>query len=70
MRPVPRFSEDARQLVHMATGGVALLLRFTSWWQAAVLAGGAVAFNTDALPHVLNTAIAAASAVLIAESIA
>jgi uncharacterized protein (TIGR00297 family) len=52
MRPVPRFSEDARQLVHIAMGGAALLLRFTSWWQAAVIAGGAVAFNAYALPHV------------------
>jgi uncharacterized protein (TIGR00297 family) len=54
MRPVPRFSEDLRQLVHMATGGVALLLRFTSWWQAVVLAGGAVAFNAYALPHIAS----------------
>jgi hypothetical protein len=54
MRPVPRFSEDVRQLVHMATGGVALLLRFTSWWQAAVLAAGAVAFNAYALPHIAS----------------
>ncbi len=51
MRPVPRPSEDARKLVHMAMGGVALLLRFTSW-------------------NFLNTAIAAAAAVLIAKSIA
>jgi len=34
MRPVPRFSEDARQLVHVATGVAALLLRVASWWQA------------------------------------
>jgi hypothetical protein len=52
MPPVPRFSEDARQLVHIAIGGAALLLRFTSWWQAVVLAGGAVAFNAYSLPHI------------------
>ena len=56
MRPVPRFSEDARQLVHMATGGAALLLP-----------SGIV--NTDVLTF-LNTAIAAAAAVLIAKSVA
>jgi hypothetical protein len=31
MRLVLRFSEDTRTLVHMATGGRALLLRFASW---------------------------------------
>jgi uncharacterized membrane protein len=56
MRPVPRFSEDARQLVHVATGVAALLLR-----------PGIV--NNDVL-NFLNTAIAAAAAVLIAKSVA
>jgi uncharacterized protein (TIGR00297 family) len=54
MRPVPRFSEDTRKLVHMATGGLALLLPLASWWQALVLAGGAVAFNAYALPHIAS----------------
>lgn len=40
-----RFSEDARQLVHISMGAFALLLRIVPWWQAAILAGGAVAFN-------------------------
>lgn len=31
MRLVLRFSEDTRKVVHMATGGLALLLRFASW---------------------------------------
>lgn len=39
------YSEDARQLVHIAMGGVALLLRYLQWWQAVILAGTAVAFN-------------------------
>ena len=38
-------SEDARQLVHIAMGSFALLLRYLHWWQAAILAGTAVAFN-------------------------
>ena len=39
------YSEDARQLVHVAMGGFALLLRFLSWYQAVILAATAVAFN-------------------------
>ena len=46
----PRFSEDGRQLVHIAMGGFALLLRYLSWWEGAVLAGVAIAFNLYALP--------------------
>lgn len=38
-------SEDARQLVHMAMGGFALLLRYLHWWQAVALAATAVVFN-------------------------
>lgn len=56
MRPAPRFSEDARRLVHVATSGAARLLR-----------PGIV--NNDVL-NFLNTAIAAAAAVLIAKSLA
>jgi len=48
----PRFSEDGRQLVHMAVGGFALLLRYISWWEGAVLAGAALAFNLYALPRI------------------
>jgi uncharacterized protein (TIGR00297 family) len=40
-----RYSEDFRQLVHIAMGGFALLLRFLQWWQAVVLGASAVAFN-------------------------
>ena len=39
------YSEDARQLVHVGMGGVALLLRFLSWHQAVILAATAVVFN-------------------------
>jgi uncharacterized protein (TIGR00297 family) len=39
------YSEDARQVVHVAMGGLALLLRFLSWYQAVILAAIAVAFN-------------------------
>lgn len=51
MNPVGRSAEDSRQIVHVAMGGLALLLRFLTAWQAGVLAGGAVAFNLFALPR-------------------
>ena len=44
-------SEAARQTVHMAMGGVALLLRWLPWWQAVALAAGALAFNLFLLPR-------------------
>ena len=44
-------SEDSRQIVHIAMGSLALLLRYLTSWQAMVLAGGAVAFNLYALPR-------------------
>ena len=43
--PLLPYSEDARQLVHVAMGGAALLLRFLTWHQAVILAAIAVAFN-------------------------
>jgi uncharacterized protein (TIGR00297 family) len=46
------FSEDRRQIVHIAMGGWALLLRWLTWPQAAVLAVMALAFNTLALPRI------------------
>ena len=46
-----RHSEDARQLVHIAMGGFALLLPVISWWEAVALAVAAIAFNTHALPR-------------------
>ncbi len=45
-------TEYVRQLVHMAMGGFALALRYLTWWQAALLAGGAMVFNLFVLPHV------------------
>ena len=45
-------TEYVRQLVHMAMGGFALALRYLTWWQAALLAGGAVVFNLFVLPAV------------------
>lgn len=49
-RPL-RFSEDGRQLVHVAVGAFALLLRYLSAVEATALAGLAVAFNLYALPR-------------------
>jgi uncharacterized protein (TIGR00297 family) len=45
-------SETARQAVHMAMGGFALLLRWVPWWQAVALALAALAFNLVLLPRV------------------
>ena len=36
-------------------GGFALLLRYVPWWQAAILAGGALAFNRFVLPRMGGT---------------
>ena len=45
----PRFSEGFRQIVHISMGAIALVLRFATWWEAAILAGVAVAINAHAL---------------------
>ncbi len=45
-------SERARQWVHIGSGGFALLLRFLTWPQAALLATFALAFNAFALPRI------------------
>jgi uncharacterized protein (TIGR00297 family) len=44
-------SENARQWVHMGSGAFALALRFLTWWQAALLAAVALAFNVLLLPR-------------------
>ena len=44
-------SETARQIVHMAMGTFALLLRWLTWWQAVALAVAALAFNLFLLPR-------------------
>jgi uncharacterized protein (TIGR00297 family) len=44
-------SELARKIVHIAMGVLAALLRYLVWWQAAILAGAAVAFNLVILPR-------------------
>jgi uncharacterized protein (TIGR00297 family) len=43
-------SEYARQIVHMSMAAFALLLRYLTWWQAALLALLALAFNLLVLP--------------------
>ena len=45
MMPRDFHSEDARQAVHIAMGGFALLLVYLRWWQAVILAAAAVCFN-------------------------
>jgi uncharacterized protein (TIGR00297 family) len=44
--------EHGRKLLHIAMGGFALALRYISWWQAALLAITAIAFNLLVLPRV------------------
>lgn len=45
-------SETARQSLHIAMGGFALLLRWLPWWQAVILAAGALVFNVLVLPRI------------------
>ena len=45
-------SETSRQIVHIAMGGFAVLLRWLPWWQALTLAGTALLFNLLVLPRV------------------
>jgi uncharacterized protein (TIGR00297 family) len=47
-------SESARQSVHVAMGGFALLLRWLTWPQAVGLAAVALAFNLFVLPRVAS----------------
>jgi uncharacterized protein (TIGR00297 family) len=44
-------TEARRKLVHIAVGGFALLLRFLTWRQAALMAVAAFFFNWQALPR-------------------
>ena len=44
--------ETRRQLLHLVVGVFALLLRWLTWPQAALLAAGAVAFNLIVLSHI------------------
>jgi uncharacterized protein (TIGR00297 family) len=44
--------EVRRQVVHILVGGFALLLRWLTWWQAALLAVAAVLCNLFVLPRV------------------
>lgn len=46
------FSETRRQSIHMAMASFALLLRFLTWWQAAICAAGAFLFNFFVLPRI------------------
>ena len=44
--------ERGRKILHIAIGGFALALRYVSWWQAALMAITAIAFNVLVLPRV------------------
>jgi uncharacterized protein (TIGR00297 family) len=45
-------SEARRKITHIGVGGMAFLLRFLTWEQAALLALGALVFNAFVLPRV------------------
>ena len=62
-------SEDARQIVHIAIGSVALLLRYLHWWQAVILAASAVGFNMWLLRRVTRGRLHRPSEVRIAAGI-
>ncbi len=49
--PLPA-GEAARKVVHVGVGGFALLLRWLSWPQAALLAAAAFLFNWQLLPRI------------------
>ena len=44
--------ERRRKIVHLAFGCGALALRYLLWWQAAIVAAAALAFNLFVLPRV------------------
>jgi uncharacterized protein (TIGR00297 family) len=47
--------EVRRQLVHILVGTGALLLPWLTWWQAALVAAGALLFNVFVLPRIAPT---------------
>jgi dolichol kinase len=44
-------SEPARKIVHILVGTAAVLLKFLTWWQAALLAAAAIVMNAFVLPR-------------------
>jgi uncharacterized protein (TIGR00297 family) len=50
-----RYWETGRQLVHIAFGAAALLLRYLHWWQAIVFAAAAVVFNLYLLRRITGS---------------
>jgi uncharacterized protein (TIGR00297 family) len=51
------FSETRRQIIHVAMVAFALLLRVLTWWQAALCAVAALAFNALVLPRLAGTSL-------------
>jgi uncharacterized protein (TIGR00297 family) len=49
---VTTHSEGARQWVHVGSAAFALFLRVLTWWQAAIMAAIALAFNLLVLPRI------------------
>ena len=47
-----RRGKSAGKLVHILVGGMALLLRWLTWWQSALVAIAAVLFNLFLLPKI------------------
>jgi uncharacterized protein (TIGR00297 family) len=44
--------DDARKLIHIGFGACALLLRYIAWWEAALVAAVALAFNLLVMPRI------------------
>jgi uncharacterized protein (TIGR00297 family) len=51
------YSETRRQSIHIAMVGFALALRYLTWWQAALCAAAALAFNAGALPRLVGASL-------------
>jgi uncharacterized protein (TIGR00297 family) len=51
------FSETRRQFIHISMVGFALALRYLTWWQAALCALAALAFNALVLPRLAGTTL-------------
>jgi uncharacterized protein (TIGR00297 family) len=52
---MPGSSETGRQIVHILVGALSLLLRWLTWWQAALLAIAAALGNFFLLPRFANS---------------
>lgn len=57
MRTAARYSENARQALHLALGSLAFLLPFAAWWEAAILVGIVLASVLYVVPRIGPVAV-------------